>query len=76
MAKPQRRKRKPGSTSIGGEIHKLLVLKVIERNTDGTPKLVEVLKDDESTNVEEGTEFWTCYVPKAFVDINPKHLKN
>ena len=47
----------------GGKKLHCTVLKVLERNEDGSPRTFELLRDDESTDVEEGTAFWIVYAP-------------
>lgn len=51
----------------GGKRYKLVVLKVIVRDDDGSPRAFELLRDDESTKVEGGEHFWTCYVPEKLL---------
>lgn len=47
----------------GGKKLHLTVLKVLERNPDGSPRTFELLRDDESTNIEGGENFWLVYAP-------------
>lgn len=39
------------------------VLKVIEKNEDGSPKLLEVFKEDDVATLEGGEHFWIVYAP-------------
>ena len=53
--------------TIRGEDHTLVVLKIMGRYPDGRPKDCILIHDDQSTEVQNGTEFITCYVPAKTV---------
>lgn len=48
--------------TIRGEEYKLVVLKITGRYPDGRPKDCLMVHDEQSTDVQDGTEFITAYV--------------
>ena len=56
--------RKPPATMhVAVRRYRALVLKVEERDPDGTPRVCRLLRDDESTHLEGGEHFWIVYAP-------------
>jgi hypothetical protein len=49
--------------TIRGEEYRIIVLKIVGRWPDGRPKECIMLQDDQSTDVQDGTEFITAYAP-------------
>lgn len=50
---------------IRGKPHKCVVLKVTGRYPDGRPKDCIIIHDEMKTQVQEGTEFITAWVPEV-----------
>lgn len=48
---------------IRGAEHRVIVLKVVGRYPDGRIKDCVVIHDDQTTEVKNGTEFITAWVP-------------
>jgi len=48
---------------IDGEVYKIIVAKVIERDVHGRPSKADLLYDDQVTDVAQGDEFLTIFVP-------------
>lgn len=61
------RKRPSVIQVAGGVKFHAAVLHVIEKHPDGTPKIVEVMKDDDSIHLEGGEEFWVVYGPQRMI---------
>lgn len=40
-----------------------VVLQVVEKDEDGSPRMMRLLKDTESVKIEGGEEFWIVYGP-------------
>lgn len=49
--------------TISGKVYKLVVFKVLEKDGEG-PRVFRLLRDDETTSIGGGEEFWTGYVPE------------
>lgn len=64
MPRDKRPRSKPGSTSIGGEIHVATVLQVTEFDDDGSPRSFRLMRDDERVRIEGGENFWVVYAPR------------
>lgn len=49
---------------LRGEVHRLIVLKVVERDEAGRPSKCEVGYDDTTFQLADGDEFITAWVPE------------
>lgn len=58
-------KTKPRSISINGQRYDSTLLKVIDRDPDGSARRFELLRDDESANLAGGEQFWIVYALPA-----------
>ena len=56
---------KPGAIIVGGERWGATVLQVVDRDPDGSPRTLRLLRDDESVKVEGGEEFFVVYASPA-----------
>jgi hypothetical protein len=57
----------PASVEFRGEKYKPTVLKITGRYEDGRPKECTMIHDDQSTDVQEGTEFIIGFLPAKTV---------
>jgi hypothetical protein len=58
---------------IRGKAHQCVVLKITGRYPDGRPKDAIFIHDDMKTDVENGTEFITAWVPTVTVEKRGKN---
>lgn len=58
-------KKRPNVIRIGKDDYVATVLMVMEDGPDGTPRVVEVMRDEEAVNLAGGERFWVVYAPKA-----------
>lgn len=57
---------KPNRIVVGGKKYRATVLKVIEEDSLG-PRMFQLLRDDESTDIEGGEQFWIVYVSEEML---------
>ena len=78
--KHKKTKIKPGQISVAGDLYKTVLLRVIDRNNDGTPRTVMVHYDHDPEKIkldqDEPTSFWIVYVPKTMTEVDTDHLKH
>lgn len=59
---------------IDGVPYKLMVLKVIKRFPNGTPRVLERISEQGSTRIQGGEWFITTYTPED--NLNPEVVKD
>jgi hypothetical protein len=58
----------PTSTSIGGKLHHLVVLKVVGHDEHGRPNFARIVYDEAKIAIQEGDEFITAFVPANVIE--------
>lgn len=58
--------KRPTKLVVGGVQYEAVVLKV-EQRTNGQPRLLSVLLDDEKTGVQDGDEFLIVYAQRHLI---------
>lgn len=53
--------RLPGRLQIGDEVYVATVLKVTGKDPDGSPRVFELLREDESVSLAGGEQFFVVY---------------
>ncbi len=66
--------KRPVRIVVQGEHYVAAVLKVTERDSSG-PRTFRLLRDDETTTVEGGEEFWVVYAAEDLI-VPVSRLKN
>jgi hypothetical protein len=61
-------KKKPAMVRLAGVNYHATVYKVLTRDDDGSPRTFEILRDHETTNVEDGMEFWVSYTSERVLN--------
>lgn len=61
--------------NIRGEVFKLVVMLVLERDSLGVPTKMSLIGDDERVRVDGGEEFVTCFVPLRVLEGNVTQSK-
>lgn len=54
--------RPPELLNVNGVMHKLTVFKIVEKNEDGTPWQLELMRDSDVAEIVGDEEFMTGYV--------------
>jgi hypothetical protein len=60
--------KQPRMVRLGGINYHATVYKVVARDDDGSPRTFELLRDHESTGVEQGDEFWVTYTSERVLN--------
>lgn len=68
MNKDALKRRKPPTILVSGQIFKATVLEVTGFDEDGSPREFRILRDHESTQVEDGKQFWIVYASSRVID--------
>jgi hypothetical protein len=54
-------------------VHKLVVFQILERDENGIPVNLKLLKETEQVDVKEGMQFMLGYVKEFMLKPNPDH---
>jgi hypothetical protein len=49
------------------ERYKLTILRILEVDKDGVPKLLSLVREDDTVHLQKGDSFMTAYVPARMV---------